>query len=139
MLRILNESEKSALKQTSEGSMNGIIFSVKISKKCEDNLSDDATLHTTGESGNLQLLLLKSLKLLIPKYKELCTTVDENLHFVHLDEVKTTDVVKIINYSRRKFDINEGLSGPSSSLINSIYYHSNFQPGSGKPYGKLPC
>lgn len=135
-LRVLSSFEKKILGQSVEKKRNGITFAATYSSTSEE-WSDDATLSTLKDSRLTLPILTHALKNLISKNIELALTINENMEFTLLKNLKTDDVINVIQFSSVKDEKVNCHAGAPPYLLHHIFNNTTFTPGSNKPLWEL--
>ena len=144
--RPLSSFEKKILTQSLNDQRNGTIFSSTYSKSLSrendaDWHSDEVTLGTNSSKDDSRLtlpLIATTLKRLIKSQPALFATVNEEWEFEPLKQLKTSDIVNVIEFETIKDkEVNCHWGVPPPYLLRHAFNKTRFVPGSNKPLWTL--
>ncbi|QID82709.1 hypothetical protein GRS66_005139 [Saccharomyces pastorianus] len=144
--RPLSSFEKKILTQSLNDQRNGTIFSSTYSKSLSrendaDWHSDEVTLRTNSSKDDSRLtlpLIATTLKRLIKSQPALFATVNEEWEFEPLKQLKTSDIVNVIEFETIKDkEVNCHWGVPPPYLLRHAFNKTRFVPGSNKPLWTL--
>lgn len=144
--RPLSSFEKKLLTQSLNDQRNGTIFSSTYSKSSSkeadaDWHSDEVTLGTNSSKDDSRLtlpLIATTLKKLIKSQPALFATVNEDWEYAPLKQLKTSDIVNVIEFETTKDkEVNCHWGVPPPYLLRHAFNKTRFVPGSNKPLWTL--
>lgn len=135
--RPLATYEKKLLSQSLDNQTNGTIVSAKYSIAAGEDLSDDATLLTNGEPGAMMNIIIRALEKLVYEHPELYTTINDQLEFEPVQEIRASEIISAITFDSIKDEFVNCHLGAPPYLLRHIFNRNKFQPGSGKPLWEL--